>query len=395
LDRLRKDDKDAWHPRACEELSEQISALYGLPIDMSSKIGGIKAVANALNEGDVTRAQIATVLLGISDIPPFSKGARSRDRMIKLVRDLAWSGMLKWDSDEHPRWPAGTPDDKGGKKGGKFAPKGQGGETDALATGTAANAAAVTRDSTSVAHSSTNPADGEHENIWQTFGSYLSHETKSALAQIGQAEVTESYNNLAIAVDERNAIARTLRDYANYRAQILLDSDGRPVEIPAIDIGNPVAGPAELMIRLTAHERLTRPAINADWMDPLFNLAAAGAGGVPFRFAGPIAEVLGDIAAPAAESDALIGNSGFRSIGEFTDAATAKYQALYDESYAKRMKRVNLGLLPNGPFVIGNRTDTLARVGLRDWLNAENIGEGSGQIIQVNRRLYDPFGSGN
>ena len=165
------------------------------------------------------------------------------------------------------------------------------------------------------------------------------------------------------------------------------------MEIPAIDISNPVGGPAELMIRLTAHERLTRPAINADWMDPLFNLA--GAGGVPFKFAGPVAEVLGDIAAPAAESDALIGNSGFRSISEFTDAATAKYQALYDESYAKTMKRVNLGLLPNDPFVIGNRTNSLAQVGLRDWLNAENIGEGSGQIIQVNRRLYDPFGSGN
>ena len=178
------------------------------------------------------------------------------------------------------------------EKGGKFAPKGQGGETDAPAPEAAANAAAATRDSTSVAHSSTNLADGEHENIWQTFDSYLSHEAKSALAQIGQAEVTESYNNLAIAVDERNAIARTLRDYANYRAQLLLDSAGRPVEIPAIDIGNPVAGPAELMIRLTAHERLTRPAINADWIDPLFNLASATGAGVPFRFAGPAAEIL-------------------------------------------------------------------------------------------------------
>ena len=111
LNRLRKDDKGAWHPRDCEELSEQISAHYGLPIDMSSKSGGLKAIANALNEGDMARAQIATVLLGIPDVPPLSKHARSRERMTRLIRDLKWSGMLKWDSDEHPRWPAGTPDD--------------------------------------------------------------------------------------------------------------------------------------------------------------------------------------------------------------------------------------------------------------------------------------------
>jgi hypothetical protein len=50
--------------------------------------------------------------------------------MIKLVRELHWSGLLKWDSDEHPRWPTGSEDSKGGK----FAPKGQGGDTGAPST---------------------------------------------------------------------------------------------------------------------------------------------------------------------------------------------------------------------------------------------------------------------
>lgn len=129
LNRSRKDGKDEWRPRDCGQLSEQIGRHYGLPIDISSKTGGLRAIANALNEGDVARAQIATVLLGIPDPPRLSKRACSREQMIELIRDLHWSGMLKWNADEHPRWPAGSDDSKGGK----FAPKGEGDETALLA----------------------------------------------------------------------------------------------------------------------------------------------------------------------------------------------------------------------------------------------------------------------
>jgi len=106
LKRLRKNGKDIWQPRDCDELSGEIAKQYGLPIDMSAKTSGLRAIANALNAGNIARAQIATVLLGIPDPQPLSKQARSRDQMIKLVRDLHWSGMLKWDPDEHP---AGRP----------------------------------------------------------------------------------------------------------------------------------------------------------------------------------------------------------------------------------------------------------------------------------------------
>lgn len=99
-----------WQPIDSSELSRQISTQFGLPIDISGKWGGLKAVADALNAGDVARAQIATVLLSIPDPPQLSKGAVSRERMIALIRDLHWSGMLKWNPDEHPRWPAGQPD---------------------------------------------------------------------------------------------------------------------------------------------------------------------------------------------------------------------------------------------------------------------------------------------
>lgn len=126
LHRLRMTGKDEWQPRDCNNLSEEMSAQYGLPVDMSSKRGGLRTIAKALNDGDLARAQIATVLLGIPDPSPLSKRNGSRDQMIKLIRDLHWSGLLKWDPDEHPRWPAGS----AGGKGGEFAPKGEGGEAD-------------------------------------------------------------------------------------------------------------------------------------------------------------------------------------------------------------------------------------------------------------------------
>jgi hypothetical protein len=114
--------KERWEPRERAELSKAIGAHYGLPIDVSSKMGGVKAIANALNEGDVARAQIATVLLGIPDAPVLPEGAGDHAELIKCIHDLQRSGLLKadWDSDEHPRWPAGAPDSQGGQ----FAPKG-------------------------------------------------------------------------------------------------------------------------------------------------------------------------------------------------------------------------------------------------------------------------------
>lgn len=97
----------------------------------------------------------------------------------------------------------------------------------------------------------------------------------------------------------------------------------------------------------------------------------------------------------AGASSASIGNSGYRSIGEFSDVVTTKYQSLYDEGYTIASQNASQGLIANTARAIGSDTDAFARVGLRDWLrNVEGIDEGPGAIIQVNRRLYDPSGSG-
>ncbi len=127
LKRSSTSGRDEWQPRDRDQLSKQVSASYGVPIDMTSKMGGLNAISRALNDGDIARAQIATVLLAIPDPPTLAKNKPSRSELIKFIRDLHWSGMVKadWDSDEHPRWPAGSPDSQGGQ----FAPKGNGAPT--------------------------------------------------------------------------------------------------------------------------------------------------------------------------------------------------------------------------------------------------------------------------
>jgi hypothetical protein len=158
--------KSEWEPVDSEELSRQVSAQFGLPIDMSAKMGGLQAIAGALNAGELARAQIATVLLGIPDPPQLSKGAAAPEQTTKLIRDLHWSGMLKWDPDEHPRWPAGQSD------GGQFRP--------------------VTDDSDSHIHSEqgSGPSGRRSGEFW------------SSAASIAAAGAVEVAGNIAIGAEE-------------------------------------------------------------------------------------------------------------------------------------------------------------------------------------------------
>jgi hypothetical protein len=90
-----------------------------------------------------------------------------------------------------------------------------------------------------------------------------------------------------------------------------------------------------------------------------------------------------------------IGRSGYRTMGEFDAGVGAKYQQLVDQGYADTMYRVGQGLVKNDRMVIGSEVDAYARTGMRRWLaNAEGIQEGPGRIIQINRRLYNPAGTG-
>ncbi|HEX4159764.1 MAG TPA: hypothetical protein VHY79_14955 [Rhizomicrobium sp.] len=84
-----------WEPRDCAELSERIGAEFGLPVDMTSKVGGLNAISRALNNGDIARAQIATVLLGIPEPPSKPSETTSHPEFIKFLGDLYWTGLIR------------------------------------------------------------------------------------------------------------------------------------------------------------------------------------------------------------------------------------------------------------------------------------------------------------
>lgn len=100
----------------------------GLPIDASSKSKGIAALAIALNNAEIARAQLIALHLRFPDSQPVpnSRGF-TRDGFVEFIRALNASNLIKadWDPDEHPRWPAGAPESQGGR----FAPRGES-ETD-------------------------------------------------------------------------------------------------------------------------------------------------------------------------------------------------------------------------------------------------------------------------
>lgn len=53
LKRARLNDgAQTWKVRRQEQLSKELTSLYGLPIDVASKIGGFATIARALNRGN-------------------------------------------------------------------------------------------------------------------------------------------------------------------------------------------------------------------------------------------------------------------------------------------------------------------------------------------------------
>ena len=237
LRRSNAQGEDRWEPRSCGELSKQIGEHFGLPIDISSKAGGLRAISNALNDDDIARAQIATVQLAIPDPPPLLKDDRPREAMIRFIRDLNWSGLIKadWESDKHPRWPTGAPDSQGGR----FAPKG----------------------------------------FLQTLVDDISQDAEALLSEAGRAEIDRSKAEYAGAAAIANAANRTLHDFDSYIAKPWNGADGRPVQIPIIETGDPNSDAGYVVAHaiLEPDAPLARPGTNADRIMAFVGLASAGA----------------------------------------------------------------------------------------------------------------------
>ena len=112
-----KNSSEQSQPRALSDLNRDLSKRYGLPVDFSSKVGALTAIARALNRGDILHAQIATLHLQVPDPPALTKAVQGPQDVIYLARQLQASGLLKadWNPLKHPRWPAGTPGSIGGE----------------------------------------------------------------------------------------------------------------------------------------------------------------------------------------------------------------------------------------------------------------------------------------
>jgi len=124
LDRATDDfGRTRWDPRSIDSINRELSFCYGLPVDMATRAGGLTAVANALNDGALLRAQIATLHLRLPDLLRIDDGTHRLERRATLARTLHAGGLLKedWDPEKHPR--LGVPPNAGW-----FAPTGQNGD---------------------------------------------------------------------------------------------------------------------------------------------------------------------------------------------------------------------------------------------------------------------------
>jgi hypothetical protein len=95
-----------WSGRDEAALSRELAKVYGFPVDFASKRGGVEAVAAALTNGELARAQIIALLLQLPD-PSGAADERSGDsERRRLASDLIACGLLKADADwddKHPR----------------------------------------------------------------------------------------------------------------------------------------------------------------------------------------------------------------------------------------------------------------------------------------------------
>ena len=73
--------RELWSVRPATELDDELTARYGLPIEVAAKAGGLASVARALDRGDLALAGIAAVLLQFPDPPPLEKGAPAAERL--------------------------------------------------------------------------------------------------------------------------------------------------------------------------------------------------------------------------------------------------------------------------------------------------------------------------
>lgn len=290
---LRRDGSGRFRARPAAELENILGRAYRGEMDWASRVRSVELVAKALNSGDMARATMTAVLMRLPDPGDSFRIASADD-------ELAKAGFNPDEPrDERGRWT----DEEGSEADATFhdprvqlAYDSASDASDDPAAQAAARAAAIAaRHDIDVGNSRANPANSEHSNIWDALGSLLSHDLKSALSRIGQAQILESDANLAVGNAEANVIMSALNALAHYRTSLWPDPDGRTVDVPILDVA-PASDEGGATIGrplLPPSAPLMRPRTNADWIDPLINLLSLDAigTGAAVRLARPAAEV--------------------------------------------------------------------------------------------------------
>lgn len=108
--RLLAKTDNGFEPRSAEELCGVLEWTFGQPFDCTNLSRGLRVVANALNEGDIARAMMATLFLRLPALSA-EEGVRA-DQAVTMLKASP-------SDPKHPGWPKGTPEGLGGK----FRPK--------------------------------------------------------------------------------------------------------------------------------------------------------------------------------------------------------------------------------------------------------------------------------
>jgi hypothetical protein len=201
---LRKNDEGNFEARSDDELQETLGRAYGGNAKWESHIRSVKLVANALNKSDMARAMMTAVLMRLPD-----PGGLIR---IPDIEDaLAKAGYNSDEPrDERGRWTDGGSSAPSAPRRDPRIQLADVGMSDASndPVAEAVAHAATARHDSCAAHSQTGPVDSRHRHFWQIIGSNLLTRAKSALSEVGHAEVVNSSANLAADSIEAHVIAR-------------------------------------------------------------------------------------------------------------------------------------------------------------------------------------------
>ena len=292
--------------------------------------------------------------------------------MSTLIRDLSWTGMLKWDPDAHPRWPAGSADSTGGE----FAPRGAGGGTGADsrdAHGQLADAAI---------------SDASNDAVAEAVRAAAQRETQRRSAE------RDSAPNLILASAEDEKEPRFGMGHngppEDLIPQRLIQSPAGPV-VQFFDNLLDISGPGD-DANLAATELQMRALLNRihavdphyvyESIDPPGGLAGMSWQGRRNAINGLRADLAAAI---------------YRKCGDIRPLQEVTFEFLQratNEAYDEAIQQYEAGRVRlSREEAIGNYVDRMVRARLRGFFNANQISTSQGSDVEVNMRAYDTSGT--